>query len=342
MLMRRNERAGFTLVETLVAASILGAVLLACFTMLTHDAEVSRSTLGIAVAETRAQSMVHGLERELADARGESPRATLVQALGAGETGTARVSATLGFPPASYLLLSRGSGHVERALYRSIVDDRFLELERGAMETEAANHAQDTEVLWGGLAEPIALQTSPPVNLWDGRARIGARVVFYRGDGTGFSYRTPTDPAGGLDFLDGDDLRWGSTVRGAPLADGWTALVFEPRDEYVEARTGDDLNRDGDRDDVFDVGQVRRRTWSTLAPGNPGDDVGLGPVCILQERGAPGADLDGDGFQDPMFLWDAGRRELSIRLFVLGRSREDAPIVRKVETVVFLRNDPEG
>ncbi|MBI5364495.1 MAG: hypothetical protein HZA53_15060, partial [Planctomycetes bacterium] len=278
----------------------------------------------------------------LADARGAAPRAVLVQTLTSGDTSAARVASTRGFPPSGHLLLSRGTNQLERVRYASITDDRFQGLERAVMGTTAHGHAQNEELLWGGLAEPIALQTNPSASLWDGRARIGGRTVFFRGDGTGFSYRTPTDPSGGGDFLDGDDLRWGSTVRGAPLAEGWTALWFEARDEYVEALTGDDLNGDADRDDVFDVGQIRRRTWSTIAPGQPGDDVGLGPVCVLQERGHPAADLDGDGFEDPLFLWDEARRELSIRLFVLGRSRENAPIVRRVETVVFLRNDPQG
>lgn len=337
-----TRRGGFTLLETVVATSILSAVLLTSYALLSRDADVSRSSLGIAIAEARAQSMLHGLERELADARGESPRATLVQTLASGATGAVRVSSTLGFPPSGYLLLSRGTAEVERVRYAEITADEFRTLERGALGTTAHGHAQNEELLWGGLAEPIELQSTPPATLWDGRARIGGRTVFFRGDGTGFSYRTPTDPSGGNDLLDGDDLRWGSVVRNVPVATGWTAVEYAPRGEYVEARTGDDLNHDGDTDDVFDVGQLRRRTWNTDAPDQPGDEVGLGPTCVLQERGHPAADLDGDGFEDPLFLWDAARRELSIRLFVLGRSREDAPIVRKVETVVFLRNDPQG
>ncbi|MBK7874579.1 MAG: prepilin-type N-terminal cleavage/methylation domain-containing protein [Planctomycetes bacterium] len=336
------DRAGFTLTEALIATSILAVVLLSSYGLLQQDTQVSQSSLGIAIAESRAQSMLHGLERELADARGASPTATLVNALGTGDTAGARVSSTLGFPPQGYLLFDRGTGATERVGYASITADVFQTLERGVLGTDPAGHAANGELLWGGLAEPIALQTNPPANLWDGRATVGGRTVFFRGDGTGFSFRTPTDPAGGNDFLDVDGLRWGSTVRGVPLAEGWSALVYAPDAEYVEARTGDDLNKDGDTNDTFDVGQIRRRTWDTDAPATPGDDVGLSPTCVLQERGRPGADLDGDGFEDPIFLWDGVRRELSVRLFVLGRSREDAPIVRKVETVIFLRNDPEG
>ncbi|MFO1009025.1 MAG: prepilin-type N-terminal cleavage/methylation domain-containing protein [Planctomycetota bacterium] len=342
--MRRpnHPHAGFTLTEALIAASLFSVVLLSSYALLQQDAQVSQSALGISVAESRAQSMLHGLERELADARGASPTATLVNALGSNDSASMRVSSTLGFPPEGYLLLSRGTNGAERVGYATITSDTFVRLDRGVMGTNAASHAANGELLWGGLAEPIALQTNPAANLFDGRARIGGRTVFFRGDGTGFSYRTPTDPAGGNDFLDGDGLRWGATVRGTPIASGWSALVFVPGNEYVEARTGDDLNEDGDTNDVFDVGQIRRRTWDTDAPNAPGDDVGLSPTCVLQERGRPGADLDGDGFEDPIFLWDGTRRELSVRIFVLGRSREDAPIVRKVETVIFLRNDPEG
>jgi hypothetical protein len=333
---------GLTLSEALVAASILAVVLLSSYALIQHDTQVSRSSLGIAVVESRAQAMLHGLERELADARGANPVAHLVQSASAAAVNHVEVDSTLGFPPSGLILLSRGGNQVERVRYSGITADRFTGLERGAMGTGAHGHAQGVEALWCGLAEPIELQTNPPASLWDGRARIGGRTVFYRGDGAGFSYRTPTDPTGGTDYIEGAELRWGSTVRGAQLLDGWSAVVFEPKDVHDEAVGGQDLNRDGDRTDVYDVGQLRRRTWSTNAPDAPGDDLGLGPTCVLQERNRWGSDLDGDGFQDPLFLWDAERRELSIRLFLLGAGAEQQPIVRRVETVVFLRNDAQG
>lgn len=335
-------RAGFTLIEALVAGCVLSLVLISSYALLQNDATLSRSTLGISVAETRAQAMLHGLERELADARGANPVAQLTLSISDTDVAGLRVDSTLGFPPRGSVLVDRGNADVERISYTSLTDTLLGGLSRAAQCTEANVHAAGIEVLWCGLAEPIELQTNPPATLWDGRAQVANRTVFFRGDGTGFSYRVPTDPTGANDFLDGNDLRWGATVRGTATLAGWVALEFVAKDEFDEARTGEDLNNDGDRVDVFDVGQIRRRTWDTDAPNAPGDDVGLSPTCVLQERGRPGADLDGDGFEDPIFLWDGTRRELSVRIFVLGRSREDAPIVRKVETVIFLRNDPEG
>lgn len=334
----RSSRAGFTLVETLVAACVLGLVLLSSYGLLHSDASLSRSTLGIAVAETRAQQMLHGFERELADARGANPVAQLTQTAPPEEQTGLRVDSTLGFPPAGTVLVDRGNAGVERIAYTSITNTLLGGLARGERCTDVSGHASGTEVIWCGLAEPIELQVNPPAAQWDGRAQVGNRTVFFRGDGTGFAYRVPTDPSGGVDYIDGNDLRWGANVRGTQTLDGWYALEFVARDTFDENVSGDDLNRDGDRTDVFDVGQIRRRSWSSAAPGAQGDDIALSPTVVVQERCRYGSDLDGDGFADPLFLWDATRRELSIRVFVLGRGVKDQPMVRKVETTVFLRN----
>ena len=336
--------AGFTLVEVMIASSVLVLILLAALATISRDAELSRSTLGISVAEMRAQQMLFSLSRELADARGANPRATAAVTVGAGETGSLTVDSTLGVPPAGMLLLDRGTAGVERIAYAALGPARttFQALARGEQCTAAATHAAGTEVLWAATAEPIALQQGPPASAWDGRAREATGTVFFRGDGSGFSYRVPTDPAGGADYIDGDDVLWGATVNGAPTLDGWAALVFEPRSIFDEGADGDDLNRDGDTEDLFDVGQIRQLAWDTDDPLVPASDVGLGPTVFLQERCNWGGDLDGDGFDDPIFLWDAARRKLHVRLFVIGVSVARMPIVRRVESVIFLRNEPEN
>lgn len=338
---RRTRRGGFTLIEVLIAGTILSIVLLTSYGMLQHDATLSRSTLGISVAETRCQTMIFELERELADARGASPVAVATQTMASGQT-QLQVGSTLGFPTSGVLLIDRGTAQVERVRYGGINDTNFLAITRAQQCTNAVAHASGIEVLWGGLAQPIELQVNPPANLYDGRARVAGKTIFFRGDGTGFSYRVPTDPAGGRDFLDGDELRWGATVRGTPTLDGWFALVFEPKDTIDEAGCGTDLNNDGDFNDVFDVGQIRRKSWNSATPGVGGDDLGVGPTVVIQERCRYGRDLDGDGFEDPMFLWDAARRQLSIRIFVLGQAERSQPIVRKLESTIFLRNVAES
>jgi hypothetical protein len=193
--------------------------------------------------------------------------------------------------------------------------------------------------MWAGLAEVLAQQDAPDAEDFDGLVDLPGRNLFFRGDGTGFSYRVPTDPAGGTDYLDGDELRWGATVAGQPTLDGWACLHFVPRYVYAEAETGDDVNRDGDRTDVFEIGQIRRRTWNTTNPAVPASDLGLGPTVVVQERCNRGGDLDGDGFDDPIFLWDRDGRQLNVRLFVLGRANMDVPILRRVEATIFLRNE---
>ena len=111
-------------------------------------------------------------------------------------------------------------------------------------------------------------------------------------------------------------------------------------DTYDESQTGDDVNKDGDRVDVFDVGQIRRLTWDTADPTRV-ENLGLGPTNVIQERCHWGADLDADGFADPLFLWNHETNLLHVRLFILGRANQDVPVVREVESVMFLRNEPE-
>ncbi len=333
--------AGMTLVEITIVATILGLVLLIGFGVVVRDNRLSRSTVAIGVAETHAQQMLNALVRQLSDARGESPHAITSAALSATDTSQIAVDTTLGFPDQGILLVDRGTNSVERVLYAALTagGTSFQTLGRGAQCTQPHPHIQGTEVLWAGLAEAISLSGSPPPSTYDGRAREPEGPVFFRGDGTGFSYRLPTDPSGGNDVLDGGNIRWGAVVGSRPTLSGWAALVFSPRGVVAEADVHTDLNHDGDESDVFDVGQIRMHTWNTADPNVPANDIGLGPPVILQERCHTGGDLDGDGFDDPIFLWEPARRRLHVRLFVLGRSSGEVPAVRKVESMIFLRNE---
>jgi hypothetical protein len=337
---KRNQRAGFTIVEILFATTIMTGVLLASFVAMQRDVALQRSSLSVSVAEGKAQSMLFKLERELGDARGANPRATLSSTLGPGGT-TAQVTPnTLGFPDQGFLLIDRGNGNREIAAYAGLGGaTSFTGLTRGQQCTEGDDHAIGDEVLWAGIAEPIPLQVNPPANLWDGQAIEPTGTIFYQGLGTGFSYRVPTDPAGGTNYLDGDDLQWGETVRGNPTLDGWGAIHFNAVWVFNEAAEGQDLNGDGDRVDLFDVGQIRRRTWDTTNTAIT-TDVGLGPTVVVQEQCNWGGDLDADGFNDPIFLWDADRRTLHVRLFVIGTSPGASAILRRVESMIFLRNEP--
>lgn len=336
--------SGFTLVEVVVAGAILAGCLYAIVGMAFKENQSGQSTLNIGAAETRAQEMLYTLDRELVHARGASPHAVLTSALGSGDLASINVDSTLGFPNTGLLLIDRGQNNVERLRYASLdaSQQRFVGLVRGEQCTQASGHSQGVDVMWGGLAEPILLQTNPAANLWDGRAKESTGPVYFRGDGSGFSYRVPTDPTGGTNYLDGSEVRWGATVDGAPSLTGWAALWFEPKTTYDEATSKHDLNGDGDMTDVFDVGQIRRRTWDTNAPGTPARELGLGPSVVIQERCNWGGDLDHDGFDDPIFLWDSETRRLHVRLHILGTNSANTPITRTVESTIFLRNEPEN
>jgi type II secretory pathway pseudopilin PulG len=337
----QHRSGGFTLLEVLIASGVLTIALICVFGMLTHENQLSQSTIGISVAEQKAATMLYDLERELADARGSTPTATLTATLGGGQTNHIAVDSTLGFPAHGTLLLDRGTPSVERITYSSLGTGTtaFVGLLRGDQCTNPHQHAQATTLMWAGLAQPIEIQINPPANMYDGRELLPGGAIYFRGDGSGFSYRVPTDPAGGTNYLDGEDVQWGAIYAGHATLTGWSALVFVPRDSIDESRVGHDINKNGNMTDIFDVGQVRKLTWDTANPTHPVSDLALGPTMILQEHCNWGGDLDGDGFDDPMFLWDPNAHALHVRLFVLGHSVEDLPIVRKVESTIFLRNE---
>lgn len=343
-----NRRRGMTMLELTLSFGILTTILLAVFGVIQRDTQLAHSTLGIAISEMKAQQMLRKIEGELANARGTVPIASLTQDLTTSETSQIEVELTLGFPPTGTLLLSRGTGSEERIDYDGLVatQDSFNNLTRGVQCTQAAAHTAGigVDILWASMAQPIDIQVNPPANLWDGQAQEPTGTVFFRGDGTGFSYRVPVDPTGAIppNYLDGDDLQWGHTVQDVGDLDGWACMFFQPARVITEFSTGDDLNRDGDTLDTFDIGQIRRLIWDTLDPTIAPANLGLGPTNVLQERCNYGGDLDGDGFDDPIFLWNDEDRQLHIRLFILGRTNSDIPIIREVESMVFLRNEPEN
>lgn len=339
-----SGRAGSLLVETVIAVSLFSVVLLSSMAMVESGRRFSNTTLRITTVEDLAQQMLFRMEHELASATGAEPVFSLPGPVSASEVATLTASSNLGFPPRGTLLLDRGTDREERVGYTALGGlTQFVGLARGTQCTDAADHAGDDGVdqLWCGLAEPLADQTAPAASDYDGIALEQGTPVYFRGDGTGFSYRIPVDPTGGDNPLDGHDLFWGAVVPGVgPTVSGWMAMVFEARDVFEESASGDDVNEDGDATDVFEVGQIRRLAWDTTAPEEI-EDLGLGPTTVLQERCNWGGDLDADGFADPIFLWDGETNLLHVRLFLLGSSSQNTPVVRKVEAVMFLRNEPE-
>jgi len=342
---RPTRRAGYTLIELSVSVTLFVVILLSSLALMERDTHLSRSTLSITDVERSAIDMLYKLEHELADALITVPVTTLRTPVGTTDSQVLEIGSSVGFPQSGFVILDRGlpSREVVEYTNHNGTQDGLTALTRGMACTTPAAHAAGPDVIWAGMAVPILLQVNPPASTWDGRARGELDPVFYRGSGTGISFRVPVDPAGGNDFLDGDDVQWGAVVNGVPtLNDGWCWIEYVPADQLLESATQDDLNRDGDFDDVFDVGQLRRRIWDASNPAGNVQDLGLGPRAIIQEQCNWGSDLDGDGFEDPMFLWDPTTRQLHIRLFVVGRGVREIPIVRKVESLIFQRNENDN
>jgi len=344
-----KARRGTTLIEVTFSAAILSVLLLALFGVLEREGQLGRSTLSIAIAENRAIELSSRLRRELTGARGKRVRCVLTESIGAGEAGpdsALEVSTTTGFPPSGVLLIDSDTEDYERIGYQMLdADEReFGDLTRGLGGTTPSSHsASPAWIWWVGMAFPV--EGAPGPN--DGTAWMDGIEVPFRGDGVGFSYRVPVDPDGSVglpDYLDGLDPAWGAVTRSgpdgalAPSTTGWCAIIYEAREELTEVELHADLNSDGDEVDVFELGRLLKVTWDTEDPTIPIHSQALGATCILQERNAPAADIDGDGYEDPLFLWDADTRILSMRMFVLALGLPDRPTLRRVEARIFLRN----
>lgn len=338
------QRRGSGMIEMIIAVTLFSIVMLSAMEMIQSGSRFSRTTLATTAVEDLSQAMLYRFERELADATAEeTAKATLAVDLDEDETDAIELDSTLAFPPFGTLVIDPGGADPERVAYAALDPDQIHlnTLTRGIGCTQAAKHlAQTTDVYWSGYAEWIGDQQNPAPG--DRVTQEEGVDVFFRGDGTGFSYRVPIDPAGGQNPLNGNDLFWGAEVPGVgPTLDGWMCFYFLPKTTFSEPERNFDLNGDGDQQDLFDVGQVRRLAWDVTDPTRR-EDVGFGPSSVLQERCNWGGDLDNDGYADPLFLWNPTSRVLHIRVTLLGDSAGGLPITRKVESYTFLRNKPEG
>jgi hypothetical protein len=327
-----------TLIDLTIGLAIVSFVLFAVAVVIQREARSLTTVTNRNDRERRARVMLGRLESEIEYAQAANPTAWLTADLGAGGA-TARVDSVDGFPDVGMLLIDAGEVDEERIDYQLVnsAPPGFTNLTRGQMCTSAALHDEGEQVLWSAIARHIDDQTAPPAAQFDGISQELSGQVFFRGEGTGFSYRVPLDIDGDGDLYDGDEVSWGAVVRGDETADGWTAVYFEPVAVVTEAGRQSDLNGDGDRVDAFDLGRVRVRSWDASAPGQATDHA-LCSTMILQEQCNWGGDLDGDGFDDPMFLWDPVTGRLRIRLFLLTGADSDRPVLRTVEAASFLRN----
>lgn len=336
---RCSRRAGFTIVEVMIASTIITIVMAAMIVGMQREAKNLGDMVTNTHRERSAQVVMHRIEMELEFAAGANTDAWTSGTSTAGSS-TLMVDNSLGFPPMGTLLVDPGGFGVERIDYSGL--DRsthtFTGLDRGVQCTNPSGHANGVRVHWAGGATALENQIAPAASQWDGQAASPTGPVFFRGDGTGFSFRVPTDPTGGNDYFDAGGIRWGSEVNGNPNANGWSCLRFVARRQLTEAEANRDINQDGDQDDTFDVGQIELVRWDSANNGGNPTQVNLCPPIVLQEVCNYGGDLDADGFADPIFLWDPFRGSLSIQMFITSGMHNQRANVQRIATTLYLRN----
>ena len=343
--MRRfNPRQGLSLLEITIAAAIL-SVLMIAVTGQVHRESIHLSNLTTKFsAESGLRDTLAKVEDLLRFAQGVTPRATLTQELDGAENTRISIDGTEGFPPGGMAVIEPAAVDAETISYAELRESpaELRELVRGTPCAPATWHPAGSLVLWEGVAELTEDQVAPSADLFTGISREAGGNAFFRGRGTGFAFRIPVDPGGGNDFFDADGfLQWGAIVEGNVLTSGYSALYFEPTDRIDEAQALADLNRDGDQDDLFDLGRLRLCTWDAANPDQTLLDVVISRPNLLQDACDWVADVDGDGFEDPMFLWDPESGQLRVRLFALVQSGGSANVFRR-ETSLFLQNTMEG
>jgi len=320
--------------------AIFSAMMVYMTVHMQREARGLRQLQSLSQQERVVSDLMTKIEAQLDFAQGEIPLATLASSLPSGESFVVDVDSTESFPDQGILLINAGNGSEERIRYDDSDPDAgaFLTLERGAQGGAARSHATGSEVRWAATASVLEEQAAPVAGSFDGQSRELLADLFYRGDGTGFSYRIPVDPAGGTSFLTPTGVRWGAVIGGRATEDGRACVYFEPVAVIQEAARNFDFNRDGDLDDTFDLGRIRQRAWDAVDGDNGSSDLPLCPPMILQERDAWGSDLDNDGFEDPLFLWTPLSGRLRIRVFALVGTINQAEVVKRFETVLHLRN----
>ncbi len=334
-----NPKAGFTLLELTIAAALMTVIMASMIVGLQSEAKNLSEMATASHRERSAHVVMQRIEEALEFAAGTAPAAWLNQNMGGGDN-TVQVDSAAGFPPTGTLLIEPGTPREERVSFTGLnpVTNTFTGLVRGIHCTAPASHENGVRIYWAGGAAALDNQVGPPASQWDGQALTAEGPLFFRGDGTGFSFRVPTDPAGGTDFFDATGIRWGSKVDGDPSINGWSALAYVPTRQVAEADLQTDINGDGDQIDSFNLGQIRLQRWDSVNNNVPITDVALCPPIVAQELCNFGGDMDGDGFQDPLFLWNPSDGSLRIRLTIVSGLQNTRAVVNRIANTMYLRN----
>ncbi|MEM1451798.1 MAG: type II secretion system protein [Planctomycetota bacterium] len=336
----RAARAGFTLIEMMMALTVVTIILIATAASLQREADSVSDLQRITYAERLIQELFGKIEQRLEFGRGFVPETTLNASLGSANTASALLADIAGFPNTGMMVIDAGTALEERVAYDDldIAGNAVITLQRAQRGTSGYTHPATSIVLWEGTAQPIEDQVAPPAGTFDGTTDDLRGNIFYRGDGVGFSYQVPVDPARTGSFVTATGVRWGARVGGQDVEDGAAALVYVPVGQVTETEQDFDINNDGDLLDTFDLGRIVERAWDGNDTANGTSRTDLIAPIILQEADDYGSDLDGDGLEDPMFLWTPESGRLRLRLFALVGDLSGREVIRRFETVLYLRN----
>src|SRR5262249_7954338 len=112
------------------------------------------------------------------------------------------------------------------------------------------------------------------------------------------TYQLPVDPDADGDVTDANEqIEWGSPEPTGDVLGGQIRMEWRLDRTVSEATLKEDINRDGDRNDVFKVGRLVRVT-------STGKTRPFGPAAVATSSPNPGGDVSGDGVADPPFVWD--------------------------------------
>jgi hypothetical protein len=324
----------------MIALTIVSIIMLATMASLQREATSIGELQRLSYSERLIQDLFTKIEQRLDFGQGMDPTTMLATGLSAAGTGGMVVQESLGFPFEGTVIVEPGTVSEERIEFNGLAPSvsELTALTRGVDGTSSTSHPSNSLVLWEGISYPIEEQLAPAAGTFDGTTDDIRGPVFFRGDGVGFAYRRPVDPAGTGTFIDSGDIRWGATVGGADSVDGCACLVFSPIAVVTEAQRNFDINADGDLDDTFDLGGISDLAWNAFDPALGTSSLELVSPILLQEQDNYGGDMDGDGLDDPMFLWTPDSGRLRIRLFALLGDINSREVVKRFETVLYLRN----
>lgn len=122
------------------------------------------------------------------------------------------------------------------------------------------------------------------------RSLSRARVTSVSEDGSSLTYSVLVKGPGDSVLNADGTLNWGI----ADVSGGSATMEYVVQGELSEKECKTDLNLDGDKKDVFDVGRI-------VVTTDGGARIDVRGKPILTQKGVPDGDVDGDGQSDPIF-----------------------------------------